>query len=81
MTLFKRNAKLAFAHGFNIHYAQINPNIDVFMVAPEAPGHLVGSTYLNGKGVPTLIAIKSDKRNTKETALSYASAIEEEEQV
>ncbi len=74
----KENAKLAFAHGFNIHYDQIKPeeNIDVFMVAPKSPGHLVRSTYLNGKGVPTLIAIKSDKSgNTKETALSYASAI------
>ena len=59
----KDNAKLAFAHGFNIHYNQIIPdeNVDVFMVAPKSPGHLVRSTYLNGKGVPTLIAIKSDK--------------------
>ena len=74
----KDNAKLAFAHGFNIHYNQIIPdeNVDVFMVAPKSPGHLVRSTYLNGKGVPTLIAIKSDKSgNTKETALAYASAI------
>ena len=74
----KDNAKLAFAHGFNIHYNQIIPdkNVDVFMVAPKSPGHLVRSTYLNGKGVPTLIAIKSDTSgNTKETALAYASAI------
>tara|TARA_Y100000996_G_scaffold357314_1_gene298535 strand:+ start:53 stop:1069 length:1017 start_codon:yes stop_codon:yes gene_type:complete len=74
----KNDAKLAFAHGFNIHYNQIIPdeNIDVFMVAPKSPGHLVRSTYLNGKGVPTLIAIKSDKSgNTKDTALAYASAI------
>ena len=74
----KKGACLGFAHGFNIHYNQIIPdkNVDVFMVAPKSPGHLVRSTYLNGKGVPTLIAIKSDTSgNTKETALAYASAI------
>ena len=74
----KKNAKLAFAHGFNIHYKQIQPdeNIDVFMVAPKSPGHLVRSTYLNGKGVPTLIAINNDKSGkTKSIALAYASAI------
>ena len=73
----KSNAYLGFAHGFNIHFKIINPNNDtnVFMVAPKGPGHLVRSTYLNGGGVPTLIAVDSDpSKQTKDLALSYASA-------
>tara|TARA_B100000965_G_C19600672_1_gene762449 strand:- start:3566 stop:4582 length:1017 start_codon:yes stop_codon:yes gene_type:complete len=72
------NAMLAFAHGFNIHFNQIQPNPkhDIFMIAPKSPGHLVRSTYLQGKGVPTLIAIKNDQSgNAKNVALAYASAI------
>ena len=73
----KSNAFLGFAHGFNIHFKIIKPNDDtnVFMVAPKGPGHLVRSTYLNGGGVPTLIAVDNDPSNqTKDLALSYASA-------
>ncbi|MBH32658.1 MAG: ketol-acid reductoisomerase [Gammaproteobacteria bacterium] len=73
----KSNAYLGFAHGFNIHFKIIKPNNDtnVFMVAPKGPGHLVRSTYLNGGGVPTLIAVDSDpSKETKDLALSYASA-------
>ena len=53
---------LAFAHGFNIHFGQIVPpaNIDVFMIAPKGPGHTVRSEYLEGKGVPCLVAIQQD---------------------
>ena len=74
----KPSAAIAFAHGFNIHYEQIKPqdNHDVFMIAPKSPGHLVRSTYVNGKGVPTLIAIHNDASgNAKNIALAYASAI------
>ena len=74
----KPSAAIAFAHGFNIHYGQIKPtdNHDVFMIAPKSPGHLVRSTYVNGKGVPTLIAIHNDATGkAKDIALSYASAI------
>ena len=74
----KDNAALAFAHGFNIHYGQIKPNTkhDVFMIAPKSPGHLVRSTFLQGKGVPTLIAIHNNNSgNAKDVALAYASAI------
>ena len=53
---------LAFAHGFNIHYGQIVPpaNVDVFMVAPKGPGHMVRRTYTEGSGVPCLIAVQQD---------------------
>ncbi len=74
----KENAMLAFAHGFNIHYGQIKPDAknDVFMVAPKSPGHLVRSTFIAGKGVPTLIAIHNNNSGkAKEVALAYASAI------
>jgi ketol-acid reductoisomerase len=74
----KENAMLAFAHGFNIHYGQIKPDTknDVFMVAPKSPGHLVRSTFLSGKGVPTLIAIHNNNSGkAKDVALAYASAI------
>ena len=74
----KENAALAFAHGFNIHYGQIKPSTkhDVFMIAPKSPGHLVRSTFLQGKGVPTLIAIHNNNSGSaKDIALAYASAI------
>ncbi len=74
----KPSAAVAFAHGFNIHYKQIVPadSHDVFMVAPKSPGHLVRSTFVNGKGVPTLIAIHNNKSGkAKDIALAYASAI------
>lgn len=73
----KQGAALAFAHGFNIHFEQIEPreDLDVFMVAPKGPGHLVRSTYLEGGGVPTLIALYRDSSGqVKDIALSYASA-------
>lgn len=71
------NTTLAFAHGFNIHFQQIEPrsDLDVIMVAPKGPGHLVRSTYLNGGGVPSLIAVYQDvSGKAKDLALSYASA-------
>ena len=74
----KSGTTLAFAHGFNIHFGFIEPkpDMDVFMVAPKGPGHLVRSTYTAGGGVPCLIAVKQDASNkARELALSYASAI------
>jgi ketol-acid reductoisomerase len=73
----KSDSVLAFAHGFNIHFEQIEPpeNIDVIMIAPKGPGHLVRSTYTQGGGVPSLIAIYQDSSGqAREIALSYASA-------
>ena len=73
----KNGATLAFAHGFNIHFKGIVPReyLDVIMIAPKGPGHLVRSTYMQGGGVPTLIAVYQDASgNAKNTALSYASA-------
>ena len=73
----KHGAALAFAHGFNIHFQQIIPrdDLDVIMIAPKGPGHLVRSTYKQGGGVPSLIAVYQDASGTaKELALSYASA-------
>ncbi len=69
---------LLFSHGFNIHYGQIVPpaNIDVIMVAPKGPGHLVRRVYEGGAGVPALIAIYQDASGkAKETALAYAKGI------
>ncbi len=69
---------LAFAHGFNIHFKQIAPpaDIDVFMVAPKGPGHLVRRVYEEGKGVPALIAIHQDATgNAKKLALAYAKGL------
>ena len=69
---------LAFAHGLNIHFNLIEPrgDIDVFMIAPKGPGHLVRSEYVRGGGVPCLIAVEQNPSgNAKEIALSYASAI------
>lgn len=73
----KQGAAIAFAHGFNIHYGQIKPkdDLDVFMVAPKGPGHLVRSTYRGGQGVPSLIAVHQDASGkARDIALSYASA-------
>lgn len=69
---------LFFSHGLNIHFDLITPaeNITVGMVAPKGPGHLVRRQYVDGKGVPALIAVAQDpKGNGKELALSYAAAI------
>ena len=74
----KQGAALAFAHGFNIHYGQIQPraDLDVLMVAPKAPGHTVRSTYAQGGGVPMLIAVHQDASgNARNVGLSYACAI------
>lgn len=74
----KSGAYLAFAHGFNIHFGQIVPraDINVFMVAPKGPGHLVRSEFTKGSGVPALIAIHQDpSQQTKAIALAYAKGI------
>jgi len=73
----KQGATLAFAHGFNIHFEQIEPraDLDVIMIAPKGPGHLVRSTYTQGGGVPSLIAVHQNASGkAKDLALSYASA-------
>ncbi len=75
--LEKGNA-LAFGHGFNIHFGQVVPpkTVDVFMVAPKGPGHLVRRTYEQGAGVPCLMAIHQDHtKKAKKIALAYAKAI------
>ncbi len=69
---------LAFAHGFNIHYGQILPpgEVDVFMVAPKAPGHMVRHEFVEGKGVPVLIAVHQDASGqARSIALAYATAL------
>lgn len=69
---------LAFAHGFNIHYGQIVPpsDVNVIMVAPKGPGHTVRSQYVEGKGVPDLVAVEQDATgNALEIALAYAQGI------
>lgn len=74
----KKGNALMFAHGFNIHFDQIVPpeNVDVFMVAPKGPGHLVRRVYSEGSGVPCLFAVYQDASGTaKDTALAYAKAI------
>ncbi len=74
----RKGATLAFAHGFNIHFQQIEPrkDLDVVMIAPKGPGHLVRSTYVQGGGVPSLIAVYQDASNrARDLALSYAAAI------
>ena len=73
----KEGASLAFAHGFNVHYGQVVPraDLDVWMVAPKAPGHTVRNTYTQGGGVPMLIAVYQDKSGSaRDIALSYAVA-------
>ena len=69
---------LAFAHGFNIHFKQIVPpdDVNVFMIAPKGPGHTVRSQFLEGKGVPDLIAVYQDPSgNTHDIGLAYAKGI------
>ena len=73
----KKGASLAFAHGFNVHYNQVNPraDLDVWMVAPKAPGHTVRNTYTQGGGVPHLVAVHQDPSGkARDLALSYAMA-------
>jgi ketol-acid reductoisomerase len=73
----RQGASLAFAHGFNVHYGQVVPrdDLDVWMVAPKAPGHTVRSTYAQGGGVPHLIAVHADRSGkARDLALSYAAA-------
>lgn len=74
----KPGSALAFAHGFNIHFNQIVPpaNVDVFMVAPKGPGHLVRRVFTEGKGVPCLMAVYQDfSGNAQDMALAYAKGI------
>ena len=74
----KDNSTLFFAHGFNIHFGEIVPreDISIAMIAPKGPGHLLRRTYEEGSGMPCLVAVEKDlSGNTKEMALSYASAI------
>jgi ketol-acid reductoisomerase len=74
----RKGAYLMFAHGFNIHFGQIVPRTDVnvFMVAPKGPGHLVRAQYVKGEGVPALIAIHQDPSgSTRDVALAYAAGI------
>ncbi|WP_445630513.1 ketol-acid reductoisomerase [Nostoc sp. DSM 114167] len=69
---------LAFAHGFNIHFGQVVPpaNVDVVMVAPKGPGHLVRRTYESGEGVPALFAVYQDASDqARDRAMSYAKGI------
>ncbi|MGL4284188.1 MAG: ketol-acid reductoisomerase, partial [Eubacterium aggregans] len=74
----KEGAYLAFAHGFNVHFKQIVPpeGVNIFMIAPKGPGHTVRSQYLEGKGVPCLIAVEKDYAgNTHDIGLAYAAGI------
>lgn len=74
----KAGNALVFAHGFNVHFNQIVPpdDVDVFLVAPKGPGHLVRRVYQEGKGVPCLFAVHQDATgNARHIALSYAKAI------
>ncbi|MCL1982245.1 MAG: ketol-acid reductoisomerase [Clostridiales bacterium] len=74
----KEGDVLMFAHGFNIHYNQIEPAscLDVVMVAPKGPGHTVRSQYLEGKGVPSLLAVHQDRSGkAREYGLAYAAGI------
>lgn len=74
----KAGKGLIFSHGFNIHFGQIVPpaDVDVFMVAPKSPGHLVRRTYEGGAGVPALIAVHQDATGqAKDLALAYAKGI------
>lgn len=69
---------IAFAHGFNINYGQILPseNIDVFMIAPKGPGHSVRSEYIDGRGIPSLVAVYQDVTgNCLDIALAYGAGI------
>ena len=73
-----KGKSLAFAHGFNIHFGQITPpqDIDVFMIAPKGPGHLVRRMYKTGFGVPALLAVHQDPSGKcRETGMAYARAL------
>jgi ketol-acid reductoisomerase len=74
----RKGSYIGFAHGFNIHYGQVVPpaEVNVLMVAPKGPGHLVRSEYEKGSGVPCLIAVHQDpSKDTRDVAMAYASAI------
>ncbi len=74
----RKGGALAFAHGFNIHYGQVQPrkDLDVWMVAPKAPGHTVRSTYAAGGGTPMLVAVhQNPSKKARDMAISYAAAI------
>ena len=74
----KEGSILAFAHGFAVHYNQVVPrsDLDVIMIAPKAPGHTVRNEFVNGGGIPDLIAVAQDASGTaKEVALSYACGV------
>jgi ketol-acid reductoisomerase len=74
----KEGDSIGFSHGFNIHFGQIVPptNVDVFMVAPKGPGHLVRRMYVENKGVPGLLAVEQDfSGKAKEIGLAYAKGI------
>jgi len=74
----RKGGYLAFAHGFNIHFGQVvpRPDLNVFMVAPKGPGHLVRSEFSKGSGVPMLLAIHQDpSKDTQKVGLAYAKAI------
>jgi len=76
--LARQGAALLFAHGFNVHFKEINPrsDLDVILVAPKGPGALVRRQYEEGRGVPCLMAIHQDASGkAKETALAYAHGI------
>lgn len=69
---------IAFSHGFNIHYGQINPpkDVDVFMVAPKGPGHMVRRLYVEGSGIPGLVAVQQDSTGkAMDYGLAYAKGI------
>ncbi len=74
----KKGAALAFAHGFSVHFNQVEPSKDndVFMVAPKGPGHLVRRMYTEGRGVPCLLAVQQDASGqARDLGLAYASAL------
>ncbi|MDR2694781.1 MAG: ketol-acid reductoisomerase, partial [Deltaproteobacteria bacterium] len=74
----KAGKALLFAHGFNIHFGQITPpkDVDVFLIAPKGPGHLVRRTYTEGGGVPCLVAIHQDASgDALKLALAYAKGV------
>jgi ketol-acid reductoisomerase len=74
----RKGGYLAFAHGFSIHFGQVvpRPDLNVFMIAPKGPGHLVRSEYTKGSGVPMLLAIHQDpSKDTRKVGLAYAKAI------
>ena len=77
LPLHDRGKALAFAHGFNIHFKTITPpkNVDVIMIAPKGPGHIVRRLYTEGEGCPSLICVEQDYTGkAKEIALAYAPA-------